>query len=97
MGRDRKPASVELTDQAKKRILQAPSWADFFRRAIATVAGNPEPDGLIRRPAPDGLPMYKDAILYDVYPWRIVYTWDEATNRVTVTAVEIHPTQLRFL
>ena len=81
--------SVELTLQAERKIAQVPGWEPFFRKAIAAIAVDPEPDGVSQLVAPIETG-YSGCILADRYPWRIFYQL-AAPHRLIIVAIEIHP------
>jgi mRNA-degrading endonuclease RelE of RelBE toxin-antitoxin system len=96
MGGDPNTRSIELTLQAERRIEEASErWAPFFRKAIDALAFDPEPDGVTKLVAPVDSG-YSGCILYEVYPWRIVYQLANP-DRLIVVAVQVHPKRARFL
>lgn len=95
MGGDPITHSVELTQQAEKKLENHPTWAQFLRKAIDKLAFDPEPDGLTKFVGPETLGV-SGLLLNDVFPWRITYQM-VGPDRVIIVSIEIHPVQQMML
>jgi mRNA-degrading endonuclease RelE of RelBE toxin-antitoxin system len=92
VGGDPATYDVEITQQAERVFTRSPNWRTFLRKAIDILALDPEPNGLDKfvAPAKSG---YSGCLLYEVYPWRIVYQL-VGPNRVIVVAIAPHPSRM---
>jgi len=87
--RDPAPYAVELTVQAERALANYAKWFTFLRRAIDSLAEDPEPDGLTRFVAPANSG-YSGCVIYEVGPFWIVYQL-VGPNRVIVISITPQP------
>lgn len=67
----------------------------FLAGAIDSLARDPQPDGVSRfvAPADSG---YSGNLLFEVFPWRIVYQMP-GLARVVIVAIQIHPNRVPMM
>jgi len=89
LGGDPPTYSVELTQRAERALANYATWWRLLRRAIDSLAADPEPDGMTKFVAPADS-RYSGCLLYEVPPFWIVYQL-VGQDRVIVISITPQP------